>query len=303
MNNRIFGIGLASIDFLGVVDHIPRPDSVVEMGQFSIQGGGNAATALVTAAHLGLETRFCGKISDDMFGTFILDGLTNMGIDTSGVVVEPGRVSPFTFVGVEATDGHRVLYHTRGNCSPLVPDEIDLTSIEWASCLLVDGYQIKAQVTAARQAAAAGIPVVLDASHIQEKGMGELLSDANILIATERFAAEVAPMGEVEDSLHELTRMGPHTVVVTLGEEGSIGLDATGIVRVRALPIDSTDTTGAGDVYRGAFLYAHLQGWPLGRCMEFASAAAGLSCQTLGGRAGIPNLEQITETLAAHKTS
>jgi len=298
MNDRIFGIGLASIDFLGVVDHLPRPDSTVEMAQFSIQGGGNAATALVTAAHLGLETRFCGKVSDDMFGTFILNSLSNMGVDTSGVIVEPERVSPFTFVGVEATDGHRVLYHTRGNCSPLLPEEIDMSSLEWASCLLVDGYQIKAQVAAARRATAANIPVILDASHIQEKGMGELLSDANLLIATERFAAEVAPMGEVEDSLRELARMGPHTVVLTLGKEGSIGLDANGIVKVPALPVDAMDTTGAGDVYRGAFLYAHLQNWDLRRCMEFASVAAGLSCQMLGGRAGIPNIEQITQTLS-----
>ena len=60
-----------------------------------------------------------------------------------------------------------------------------------------------------------------------------------------------------------------------------------------AYEVDTVDTTGAGDVYHGAYLYAAIQGWPIERCLRFASVAAALKCRMLGGRAGIPTVEEV----------
>jgi sugar/nucleoside kinase (ribokinase family) len=153
-----------------------------------------------------------------------------------------------------------------------------------------------AQIVAAELANQAGIPVLLDAGSLRE-GMGELLALADYAVVSERFAAEVAPRGELEDGLIELQRMGPRKVVITLGAAGSVGLDGDKVVRQSALEIDPVvDTTGAGDVYHGAFAVAMCERWPLERAMQLASAAAGLSCRALGGQAAIPTL---TEALAA----
>ncbi len=297
MKKRVVGIGMAGVDFLGVVNHLSGPGSKMEMSQFSIQTGGSVGTELVTSASMGLETSFIGKISDDMFGDFIYKSLKQIGVDLRGLMIEKGKVSPFSYIAVEVSGRNRLLFHTRGNCSPLEINELDLSLIDGGSALLLDGYQMKASIHAAEYSNKKGIPVILDAAALTE-GMGELVSLTNVLIASERFASETAPMGELEDALLELRRMGPETVVLTLGSEGSIGLTGNNVIRQSAYKTkDTVDTTGAGGIYRGAFVYGWLQKWDLEKCMRFASVAAGLSCASLGGLAGIPDKSRVMEII------
>ena len=61
--------------------------------------------------------------------------------------------------------------------------------------------------------------------------------------------------------------------------------------------MDAVDTTGAGDVFHGAYAFALAQGWDILRCAEFSSAVAALKCTQAGGRAGIPNLIQALDFL------
>ena len=116
--------------------------------------------------------------------------------------------------------------------------------------------------------------VLLDARRLGA-GMGELLDLSDIVIGNERFAAEFSHSSDMKRSLVELTQMGPRIAVITLGEEGAIALEGETLVRQPALPIEVYDTTGASEVFRGAFIYGQLQGWPLERCLPFANAAAG----------------------------
>jgi sulfofructose kinase len=296
MNGVVVGVGHCAVDYLGVVPRYPEVDSKEEIAEFSQQGGGPAATAIVTLACLGVPTRIAAKISDDHFGDFILDGLQTLGVDTTHMVIAPGFVSPFSFIAVEGTSGKRTIFWTRGSVPALEPDEVSPRILDGASCLIIDGHQPAAQVKLAEEARSRGIKVVLDAGALRE-GMGDLVSLSHILIASERFATEVAPAAELESTLAELGSMGPEMCVITLGLEGSIGTDGTRIVRTPAFEVDVVDTTGAGDVYHGAFLYGVREGWPIERLMRFASAAAGLKCRTLGGRAGIPSLEEVLAVL------
>ncbi len=118
------------------------------------------------------------------------------------------------------------------------------------------------------------IPILLDARHLGP-GMGELLDLCDVVIGSERFAAEIAHSSDIGRCLIELTKMGPRIAVVTLGEEGAVGLEGEKLVRQGAIEVDIQDTSGASDVFRGAFAYALVQGWPLERSLPFANAAAG----------------------------
>lgn len=289
---RVVGIGQAAVDHLAVVDRYPDPESKAELAGFSLQGGGAVANALSTLAAFQIPTAFIGKVSDDDFGRFSMRGMSSMGIEMSHTVVQPGRLSPFAFIVVERETGRRTTFFTNGNVDPLGPEEIDLKVLEGAELLLLDGLQPRAQIRAAEEARRLNIRVVLDAGNIHE-GMGELVALTDVLLASERYASEVAPRGELEDSLIELSRMGPRVVVVTLGKEGSIGLEGDKLVHQPPLQVAVVDTTGAGDVYFGGYAYGLLQGWPLERCMQVASAAAGLSCRELGARAALPSVEEV----------
>lgn len=289
----IVGIGQANVDFIGVVPRHPDPDGRVELMEVSIQGGGAAATALATARALGCRARFCTKLADDDFGRFILRGLRDAGVDCEFVVTAPGHLSPFAFIAVGDDDARRVAYTTQGDVGALTPDELDLPALlDGAAALLLDGHHPQAQIAAAEEAREREIPVFLDARHLRE-GMGELVGLSDVLIAGERFVSEVAPRGELEDSLVELQEMGPRSVVITMGTGGSVGLSGDKLVRQQAYEVEAVDTTGAGDVYRGAFTAALVRGYSFERCMQLASAAAALKCRSLGGRAGVAELDEV----------
>ena len=86
---------------------------------------------------------------------------------------------------------------------------------------------------------------------------------------------------------------------MTLGSKGCAGADRSGNI-FRLPPFSGhkiVDTTGAGDVFHGGFLYAHSQGWELEYCARFASAVSYINCTSLGGRVGIPDRAMVEQFL------
>jgi sulfofructose kinase len=290
----VVGVGHCTVDYLGLVPRYPETSESAEIAEFSQQGGGSAATALATLAIFGAPTRFVGKVSDDHFGRFIRKGLDGLGVDTSTLVVEPDRVSPFTFSVVEMGVGRPTNFWSRGSVSPLRGDEIDLGKVlADAALVMLDGYALDAQVAVATAARERAVPVILDTETADER-TAELIPYTNTLVSSERIATEITQAGELEASLHKLQERGPRRCIITLGLEGAIGLDDNGRVHEEpAFVVEEKDITGAGDIYLGALTYATLQEWPLPEAMRFASVAAGLSCQRLGARAGIPRLAEV----------
>jgi sulfofructose kinase len=139
--------------------------------------------------------------------------------------------------------------------------------------------------------------VVMDAGTLREDTL-DLVKGVDIVIASEGFGRSlVGPDGSYEEILERLRALGCRQAVVTLGVKGSIGLDHDGVIRQPAFSVASKDTTGAGDVYHGGYIYGLLQGWEMGRCMAFASAAAALKCRNGGGWRGIPQRPEIEEIM------
>ena len=80
---------------------------------------------------------------------------------------------------------------------------------------------------------------------------------------------------------------------MTLGADGVLALADTGFLYCPAYEADAADTTGAGDVFHGAFCYALLEGWALERALEFSCAVAALNCTKVGARGGLPTLPEV----------
>ncbi len=292
----VCGIGQASVDFLGVSPGPLGAEARAVLHEVSIQGGGGAATALAAAAALGVRTRLHASLADDEFGRLALRGLRAAGVDCEHVVLRPGLLSPFTFTVLAPDRRHRLSFHTAGDVSPA---DVDLDRfLAGAAALLCDSSDPGMQLAAAKGARERGVPVFVDVSFAAD-GSTALCAAADVLVCSERFAAEVAAHGEVEHSLADLARLGPRAVIVTQGDAGSVGRFGEDIVRQRAYPVEIADTTGAGDVYLGALVGAWVQGNAPPRAMAIASAAAALSCRALGARAGIADLHEILEFLAA----
>jgi sulfofructose kinase len=294
---QVVGLGQACVDYLGGIATYPKEDAKAELANLYMRCGGPACTALVSLSRLGIQTSFLGSISDDPFGVNILRNLKREKVDISHLKVTPGFTSQFAFIAITKNSGKRTVFWHRGNVPHLRKDDVDMRPFSKANILHLDGLMIEASIAAARQAKTLGLTVLMDAGTMRE-GTKELVKFVDILIASETFAKPlVSTDASPETSLRVLQDLGPGKVVITLGAKGSIGLDTRGIVRQRAFSISAVDTTGAGDVYHGGYIYGLLQGWEMARCMRFASAAAALKCSHIGAQSGIPTLEMVNGLL------
>lgn len=298
---QVIGLGQACFDFLGEIPFYPREDGKVELKEMHFQCGGPVSTALVTLSRLGIPTSFIGSISDDYFGREILKGLQKEKVDTTFLKITPGHTSQFAFIAVTEASGSRNVFWHRGSTTFLEPFEVDLSRFQDAKILHLDGLMIRASIEAARQAREMGIKIVYDAGTMREGSM-ELVRMVDVLIASEGFAdplmnhADTSP----ERALEELARICTGDVVITLGSRGSAGYFRKNVIFQKAFPVEAVDTTGAGDVFHGAYIYGLLEGWSMPECMRFASATSALKCKKMGARKGIPGLDDIKKFMDNH---
>jgi ribokinase len=292
----VTGVGYTAIDYLGVIPQFPEENLKLELDRLEVQGGGPAATATVTAARLGLSTSFIGKVGGDDRGAMMLMKLNGEGVDVSSAVLEEAALSQFAFIMVDAETGRRTILWTRGTLSPLMPDELDMEKVTSCRGLLVDTLEPAAAAAAAREASAAGAKVLIDAGTLRE-GVREILPHCHYIVASETFAGQISEGRGERAALEKMMEYGPEAAVVTLGERGCVAFSEDGFIEEKGFEVDSVDTTGAGDVFHGAFLYSVLREWDIRRCCVFANAVAAMKCRRLGGRTGIPSLAEALEFL------
>jgi ribokinase len=285
-------VGCCAWDCTSVVSEFPRLDAKVESVDFCQQGGGPAATAAVTLSRLGAKASFVGKVGDDHWGQMIAKGLDEEGVGTEGLIVEQGRSSPISSVIVEKGTGRRTIIFNRGTVTPFGDDELDRESVLSGKILLVDSLHPEAAYAAARLAREHGMTVVLDTGGFKPQAAA-LLHVANVIIAPQYFSEGFDPGTSLGDIVRYLLECGAEMVVMTQGAQGGLCYSSAGEHVYPGFRVEVVDTTGAGDVFHGAFAFGLLKKWSLEKTAAFASATAALKCTRLGGRTGIPSSERV----------
>jgi sulfofructose kinase len=149
------------------------------------------------------------------------------------------------------------------------------------------------------KARAQGIPTVLDGDVADAVIFERLLPLTDHAVFSEPALAAFA--GSADDAeLAKLKRFNCRVVAVTRGHHGVSWYGDGALRRQAAYPVNAVDTTGAGDVFHGAYAFALGAGLMTGGAMNFASATAALKCTRVGGRAGIPS---ICDSLAFMRTN
>jgi ribokinase len=297
-NLEIAGLGFCGLDYLCILPHIPV-DEKVEIISNLVQGGGPAATAMVTAARLGAQTAFIGAVGDDHRGSAIIEGLKLENVDTQNIQVKPGKESPAAFCWIEKETGKRSIAWTKGSSLPLDASRIDPDFISSLKLLHLDGHNMEAAIKAARIAKEKGVIVSLDAGTILP-GIETLVELADICIASETFANRYTGERNIQKAAEKLYQTGCLIAAITSGKNGVFAVTPNGTITKEAFNVPVTDTTGAGDVFHGAFAFAFIQGWEMEKVIEFASACAAIKCMKFGGRTGIPTLEEVNNFLLNH---
>ncbi len=295
----IIGLGMACLDILIRLKDMPTWERGARLDAMAIEGGGPVATALVAAARLGVPTGFVGTYGSDRLGQIKLQTLLEHGLDVSHAIQRPGPDDQVVLVHVHAKTGERVFSGTHYEPRrPLTPDELDREYLTAADYLHLDGMHADAALVAARWMHEAGKTVMLDGSAtrgpVSEK-MRALVGAADILICGTGFGPALTGLSDLWDAGTAILEMGPRIVVQTEGKDGSYTVTRDERFHVPAFDVDVVDTTGAGDVFHGAYLVGLLHGWDLRTTTVFSTAVSALKCTQLSGRRGIPTYE---ETLA-----
>jgi len=285
---RVVGIGQCSWDYLAVVDSFPAIDTKAEVSNWQEQGGGPVATALVTLARLGAPCDFHGVVGDDPESVKIRYSLLDEGIGASHLITRENAVSQKAFIAIEQGSAKRTIFWERPSGNPLLPDELPESFLDDCSLLLLDGLMSEVSLFAANKARNLNIPVMLDAGRVRP-GMMEIAGLCDYLVASEQFALDLGWTGVPQDFREQANELGSTVVTITLGAHGSITYRDSEIIAIPAFQVDALDTTGAGDVFHGAYIFGLLQGLDLADTIRFASAVAAIKCRCIGGRTGIPD--------------
>lgn len=293
---KVCGLGQCSLDYIALVDTYPEIDTKKEVLEWHEQCGGPVATALVALSRLGVRCRFSGVTGDDPEGEKIRQSLIDEGIDVRGLQRREDASSQVAFIAVEKGSARRTIFWKRPSGGAMRAEEAGWDLLHECDFLLLDGLMTEASLSAAEKAHARDIPVMLDAGS-GRPGLLEMAERCDYLVASEEFARgngwDLSP-GFLSG---KKAALGLRTLTITLGGEGSITVSDGGVDRLPAFVVEAVDTTGAGDVFHGGYIYGLLQRWNIRDTVLFASALAAMKCRKIGGRAGIPGLGEVTAFL------
>jgi sulfofructose kinase len=289
----VVGFGLNSVDLLCVVPGYPQPESKTEILEYRKLAGGQVATAMVFLARMGLKTKYIGKIGGDEFGRFSLQSFAGETVDISSVLVEPEAVSQYSIIIVDRRSGARTVLCRRDLRLDFNKSELNEEMLCCGRIMHLDGYDT-ASLNAADICRNHKVPVCIDLDKAVPN-CRELIDKIDFLIVSSNFPSEYTEIADPDKAFEALRQSYDGFLAMTLGPEGAKAWIGDKCVRFPGLKTNAVDTTGAGDIFHGAFLYGLVQNWPVGRIMNFANVAAGISCGYLGARTGIRTFSEIMQ--------
>jgi sugar/nucleoside kinase (ribokinase family) len=290
----VVGIGQNATDTLIELPRFPEFNSEMPFRSAHVLPGGQVATAVIACQQWGLKTRYIGKVGDDAAGELQRRELVRAGVE-SHLIVVPDCASQSAYILVDERTGERTILYNRDERLGLTPQDLREDWVRSARLVHVDGHNAVPGAVAGKWARESGAVVTADLDHVYP-GIDELLQVVDYPVTSRSFPEQWTGEADLFQAIRKIhQRYQNRMVCATLGQDGAVAWDGLRFWYAPAYRVPAVDTTGAGDVFHGAFAYGMLQGWPMDRLLEFCSAAAGLNCTALGARGGIKSIDEIED--------
>jgi sugar/nucleoside kinase (ribokinase family) len=284
----VVGLGLNAMDTICVVPRFPTPNTKMHMREVRVEPGGQVATALATCTRLGLAARYIGSVGTDHWGKAQAASLAAEKLDVHLREVE-GAASQVAIIVLEEGIGERTILWRRDARLQYPVADLRREMILGGRILHLDGCDTAAALQAARWAREAGMPVIIDIDEMYDDSTPDLLRHVDYLIASSDFSDDPRQLAD---------RYGCSVVGITRGAGGAEFFHRGRVLKSSAFKVPVADTTGAGDVFHGGFIYGLLQNWELEETIRFAHAVAAMKCMQIGARRGIPTISEVREFLS-----
>lgn len=301
MQLDVVGLGVSTVDIVALVDHFPQQEEVQRASNMIVQGGGPVATAIVTLARLGAKTAMIDAVGNDWRGAIIREEFQREGTCTDYLKTRQGHTSSTACILVREDNGTRSITYFPGTAPELSETDSPRPVIEAAKFIHINGRHWNACLQAARWARDANVQVSFDGGARRYRPeMRHLVPLTDICVVARDFAEKYTQETAIQEAARILLSEGPKLVVITDGRKGSwiSACDGQSFHQPACLFPKAVDTTGCGDSFHGAFLFGLLIELELKETASLASAVAALNSQKLGGRSGIPTLDQVESFLS-----
>lgn len=307
---RILVLGSLNMDFVVHASRMPAAGESLSASSFQTALGGKGANQAVAAHRLGASVTLVGQVGADPSGDQLLQALAREGIDVAHVQRDDLTSTGAAFIVIEPTGQNRILVVPGANLT-YTTQALELVQPLLASAdMLVLQLEMSPEVVqrAVEMANASHVPVLLNPGPVPPGPLPrELLSKLRWITPNETEAEvltgqPVVDVASARDAVMVLRRLGAESAVITLGDQGAVGIGADGeVFHAPSHPVTAEDTVAAGDTFTGGLAVRLCEGATLREAMSFATAAAAICVTRPGALASVPLRSEVEARLAEHQ--
>jgi ribokinase len=301
---KICVVGASNMDLISYVPRLPKIGETLLGSKFSMGFGGKGANQAVMAAKLGGEVAMITKLGEDTFGKDTLENFKHFGMDTNGITFTTEAFSGVAPIAVDPAGNNSIIVVSGANDLLSQEDIESVRDVIKQSDILVCQLEIRLEVTLAalRIAKEENVTTIFNPAPAQADLPIEIYQLSDIFCPNESeteilTGKPVTTDEQAETAARELIGRGAKTVILTLGEKGSLLVTAEGCNLIPAVPVKPVDTTGAGDAFIGSLAFFVSAGLDLEAAVTRANQVAAVSVQGLGTQTSFPDRKDLPKEL------
>ena len=288
---KVLCIGHVAYDITIPLDSFPIENTKNRVSNRVECGGGPASNAAYLLGKWGMDTYFAGVLGDDIYALRIKKEFEEVGVHTDYLEMNPNMLTTSSFIIANKSNGSRTTFTYRPKTMKMSHISLNFTP----DVILMDGqeYDLSKEYIEKYPNAI----TIIDAGRVTEE-IVHLSKMVNYVVCSKVFAEEVTGIsldyGNSSTILalyQKMKDLFPGNVVVTLEAKGCL-YEMDGFVKIMpSLKVKAVDSTGAGDLFHGAFTYGIMKNWPYEKVLRMANVAGALSVLKVGGRNSVPTKE------------
>lgn len=293
---KVVCVGHSTYDITLLMDEFPQENKKYRINNRMECGGGPASNAAYLLAKWGMDTTIASVIGDDFYGNKVIEEFQKVGCNTDYLEQKTGYNTSSSYIIANTVSGSRTIITTKSDPVRKLSNALEVD----ANVILIDGehpdsaeellkYNGKNKIT------------VLDAGRLNfdTRHLGKMVE---YLICSKDFAEEFSNTKLNADDLDglvkchkEMSSYFNNHVIITLEDRGSFTHIDGHYEIIPSIKVQTVDSTGAGDIFHGAFTYFISNGYSLRETIRYASITAAISVTRMGARNSIPALQEVLD--------
>lgn len=292
--------GSINMDLVVRTLRLPSIGETIIGKEFEMLPGGKGANQAVAVARLGTSVAMIGRVGDDVFGSQLVNHLQDADVMCDRISTAPGESSGIATIEVDAQGNNHIIVIPGAN------NLVDAKELAHLKACLAEAHIVLLQleiplsmvIAAATIAFGQGLTVILDPAPVHPELPDELLRHVSILTPNQVEASQLAgfpvkTLADAHRAAELIQKKGPETVIVTLGDQGSLCVTLQDVIHMPCMPVEVVDTVAAGDAFNGGLATALVEGKSLRNSLRWATAVAAVAVSRKGAQSAMPKRSEL----------